>query len=126
LTVSLLLDTHVVLWWLSDDSTLAEDIKKRLDIEPDVYVSSATVWEVAIKQAIGKLIEPADLPERIRDSGFRQLPITAEHAIEAGRLPLIHRDPFDRMLVAQARRENLTVVTRDAEIQKYDVAVLAV
>jgi PIN domain nuclease of toxin-antitoxin system len=126
LTVSLLLDTHVVLWWLSDDPTLAEDIKKRLDIEPDVYVSSATVWEVAIKQAIGKLIEPADLPERIRDSGFRQLPITAEHAIEAGRLPLIHRDPFDRMLVAQARRENLTMVTRDAEIQKYDVAVLAV
>jgi PIN domain nuclease of toxin-antitoxin system len=124
--VSLLLDTHVVLWWLTDDPTLAADVKDRLDHEPDVYVSPATIWEVAIKQSIGKLDQPADLAERIRDSGFRHLNITAEHGIVAGRLPLIHRDPFDRMLVAQARVENLTLATRDADIQKYDVAVLAV
>jgi PIN domain nuclease of toxin-antitoxin system len=123
--VTLLLDTHVVLWWLTDDRTLSDDIKDRLDHEPDVYVSSATIWEVAVKQAIGKIKEPADLPERIRGSGFRQLPITFEHAIAAGRLPLIHRDPFDRMLVAQARVEDLTLVTRDAEVQKYEVSVLA-
>jgi PIN domain nuclease of toxin-antitoxin system len=122
--VSLLLDTHVVLWWLTDDPTLSDDIKAQLDHEPDVYISPATVWEVAIKQASGKLVEPADLPERVRDSGFRELPITSEHAIVAGRLPSIHRDPFDRMLVAQAQCERLVLVTRDSDIQRYDVAVL--
>jgi PIN domain nuclease of toxin-antitoxin system len=90
-----------------------------------VRVSSATIWEVAIKQSIGKLRQPADLPERIRDSGFRALPITVEHGIAAGRLPMIHHDPFDRMLIAQARLEGLTIVTRDADIQKYDVDVFA-
>jgi PIN domain nuclease of toxin-antitoxin system len=124
--MSLLLDTHVVLWWLTDDPTLAAEIKDRLDHEPDVYVSPATIWEVAIKQSIGKIDKPADLAEHIRDSGFRHLNITAEHAIAAGRLPLIHKDPFDRMLVAQARAEHLTLVTRDAEIPKYAVDTLPV
>jgi PIN domain nuclease of toxin-antitoxin system len=120
----LLLDTHVVLWWLTDDPTLTEDIKTMLDHEPGIYVSPATVWEVAIKQAVGKLLEPADLPERVRDSGFIELPIKFEHAIVAGRLPMIHRDPFDRMLVAQARCEDLMLVTRDTDIQQYDVSIL--
>lgn len=124
--MSLLLDTHVVLWWLADDPTLSEDVKSRLDVEPDVYVSSATVWEIAIKQAIGKISQPADLPDVIRGSGFRELLISFEHAIAAGRLPLLHRDPFDRMLVAQANCENLTLATRDANCQKYEVDVLAV
>jgi PIN domain nuclease of toxin-antitoxin system len=87
-------------------------------------VSAATIWEVAIKQAAGKLPEPTGLPERIRDSGFAALSISFEHAIAAGRLPLIHRDPFDRMLVAQAQCEDLTLVTRDSHCQKYNVAVL--
>ncbi|WP_040838761.1 type II toxin-antitoxin system VapC family toxin [Nocardia brevicatena] len=124
--MSLLLDTHVVLWWLNDDSTLPEDLKDRLDHDPDVYVSAVTLWEVAIKQATGKLIGPDDLPERIRDSGFIALPVNHDHAITAGRLPPIHRDPFDRMLVAQAQREDLTLVTRDPHCQKYEVAILAV
>jgi PIN domain nuclease of toxin-antitoxin system len=122
--VSLLLDTHVVLWWLADDPSLSAEIKDRLDHEPDIYVSSATVWEVTVKQAIGKLKEPADLPERIRNSGFRDLPVGSEHAIAAGRLPMIHRDPIDRMLIAQARCEDLTLVTRDSRCQQYEVAVL--
>jgi PIN domain nuclease of toxin-antitoxin system len=121
--MSLLLDTHVVLWWLADAPSLSDEIKARLDHEPDVYVSAVTVWEVAIKQAIGKL-EPADLPEQILGSGFRELPVGSEHAIAAGRLPLIHRDPIDRMLVAQARCEDLTLVTRDSRCRQYDVAVL--
>ena len=122
--MSLLLDTHVVLWWLADDPALSEEIKDRLDHEPDVHVSSVTIWEVAIKQALGKLRAPADLPDRIRGSGFRELPISFEHARAAGSLPPVHRDPFDRMLVAQASCESLTLVTRDRWCREYDVAVL--
>lgn len=124
--MSLLLDTHVIIWWLTDDSTLADNVKERLDHEPDVYVSAATLWEVAIKQAIGKLPETALLAERILDCGFTPLPVNAEHALAAGQLPLIHRDPFDRMLVAQAQCEELTLVTRDENCAKYDVTVLQV
>jgi PIN domain nuclease of toxin-antitoxin system len=122
--VSLLADTHVVLWWLADDPTLSDEVKDRLDHEPDAYVSAATVWEVAIKQALGKLPGPPGLPQLIRDCGLRPLPVNAEHAITASRLPLIHRDPFDRMLVAQAQCEDLTFVTRDENCLKYDIAVL--
>ena len=124
--MGLLLDTHVVLWWLADDPALSDEVKDRLDHEPDVYVSAATIWEVAIKQAIGKLPEPAGLPELVRDSGFIELPIRSQHAITAARLPLIHRDPFDRMLVAQAREEDLALVTRNAMCQQYEVAILPV
>ncbi len=119
-----LVDTQVVLWWLADDPALADDIKDLLDAEPDAYISAATLWEISIKQSLGKL-GPADLPERVRDAGFRELPITTAHAIAAGRLPPIHRDPFDRMLVAQARCEDLTLVTRDEHIHKYDVTLLS-
>lgn len=122
--MSLLLDTHVVLWWLTDDPELSDEIKSRLDHEQDVHVSAATIWEVTIKQALSKITGPADLPERIFDSGFRELPVGFSHAMTAGRLPLIHRDPFDRMLVAQAQCEGLTLVTRDHHCQQYDVAIL--
>ena len=114
----------MVLWWLADDPALAGYNKDRLDHAPDVYVSAATIWEVAIKQTLGKLPEPAGLPERIQESGFTLLPISFEHAITAGRLPMIHRDPFDRMLVAQAQCEDLTLVTRDDNCRKYKVAIL--
>ncbi|MET8654875.1 MULTISPECIES: type II toxin-antitoxin system VapC family toxin [Nocardia] len=124
--MSLLLDTHVVLWWLTGDPALSSDIVDRIDHDMDVYLSAAILWEVAIKQATGKLAGPGDLPERIRDSGFLALPISHEHAIVAGRLPPLHRDPFDRMLVAQAQCEGLTFATRDPYCQKYDVAILAV
>jgi len=124
--VSLLLDTHVILWWLSDDAALSDEVKARLDEEPDVCVSPASIWEVTIKQSIGKLSEPANLAEEIRDSGFREVPITVEHAIVAGRLPPIHRDPFDRMLVAQAKCEGLTLASRDTHIRQYQVDLLPV
>lgn len=116
----LLLDTHVVLWWLADDATLAEDLKVMIDEEVYVYVSVVTVWEVAIKQRMGKISAPADLPEQIRDSELQQLLVTFDDAIAAGRLPSIHRDPFDRMLIAQAQSHGLTLVTRDQQIIKYD------
>jgi PIN domain nuclease of toxin-antitoxin system len=124
--VSLLLDTHVILWWLIDDPALPEELKARLDDEPDVHVSPASIWEVAIKQSIGKITGPDDLIEQMAASDFRPLPITFTHAAAAGRLPPIHGDPFDRMLIAQALCENLTLVTHDALIQKYDVDLLRV
>lgn len=120
----LLLDTHVVLWWLADDPALSDELKETIDEEVDVFVSSATVWEVAIKQQLGKITAPVDLPERIRDSELPNLSITSDHAIAAARLPLIHRDPFDRMLVAQAQSEGLTLVTRDKALRDYHVALL--
>jgi PIN domain nuclease of toxin-antitoxin system len=119
-----LLDTHVVIWWLADDPRLQGDVATLIDEEVDVMVSAATVWEVAIKQRAGKIEAPHDLPEQIRDCELSHLPISSHHAIEAARLPSIHRDPFDRMLVAQARHHGLTLVTRDEHIQKYDVSVL--
>jgi PIN domain nuclease of toxin-antitoxin system len=122
----LLLDTHVVLWWLTDDPTLSDALKETIDEEVDVFVSAVTVWEVAIKQQLGKITAPADLPETIRDSELRNLPVTSDHAVTAGRLPLLHRDPFDRMLVAQAVTEGLTLVTRDKALDAYDVPTVPV
>jgi PIN domain nuclease of toxin-antitoxin system len=123
--VRLLLDTHVLIWWMTNDPELSSEARDKLDHEPDVFLSAAVVWELAIKQAAGKLYSRVELAERVRDFGFRDLPITAAHAAEAGRLPMIHRDPVDRMLVAQARCERLTIVTQDRMIQKYDVPVLS-
>jgi PIN domain nuclease of toxin-antitoxin system len=124
--VSLLLDTHVVLWWLVDDAGLSDELKMRLDDDPDVWVSAVTIWEVAIKRSIGKLGGPPNLLEEIAASGFRQLPITFAHAAAVGRLPRIHCDPFDRMLIAQARCEGLTLVTRDPWIHQYEVDLMGV
>lgn len=91
-----------------------------------MYVSAATVWEIEIKRALGRLRAPDDIAARVDDSGYERLTITFEHAAEAGRLPRHHGDPFDRMLVAQARLEGLTLVTADESIRRYDVPVLDV
>lgn len=126
MTRGILLDTHVALWWLTANPKLRDEVRTMIDERPDVCISPVTVWEFAIKQAVGKLPEPADLPGRVQQHGFTEIPITFEHAAAVGRLPPIHRDPFDRMLVAQAQCEELTLVTGDPHIQKYDVPVLAV
>lgn len=120
----LLLDTHVILWWLNASEELPGEMRDLLATEPAVYLSAVSPWEIAIKQSVGKLSGPADLAERARDSQFTPLPITAGHGVRAGRLPQHHRDPFDRMLVAQAQMEELTIVTRDKWIHYYDVPVL--
>jgi PIN domain nuclease of toxin-antitoxin system len=124
--VTLLLDTHVALWAIAGEPTLPAEFLDRLRHDPDIYLSPVTVWEIALKQSLGRLHGPADLPGRVHDMGFRELPITSEHAMLAGRLPLHHRDPFDRMLVAQATIEGLTLVTRDADVRRYDVKILGV
>ncbi|WP_228926085.1 type II toxin-antitoxin system VapC family toxin [Streptomyces sp. DH7] len=122
----LLLDTHVVLWWLADSDELSDQAKELLDTEPSVHLSAVSAWEIAIKQSLGKLDGPDDLAERVRDSQFTTLPITAGHGVRACRLPPLHRDPFDRILVAQAQIEGMTVLTRDQWIPRYDVAVMPV
>ena len=122
----LLLDTHVILWWLMDDDTLSADTKELIDTETDVFISAASVWEIAIKQALGKLIVSSDLIDVIDRSGLGELPIRSRHAVEAGSLPPLHRDPFDRMLVAQARCEDLTLLTRDSQVLRYDVTARTV
>ncbi|TDC53673.1 type II toxin-antitoxin system VapC family toxin [Micromonospora sp. KC207] len=124
--MTLLLDTHVALWAITGDATLGTEFLDQLRHEPDIFLSPVTLWEITIKQSAGKLAGPPDLAERVRDMGFRELPVTHAHAIAAGRLPPHHRDPFDRMLVAQAITESLTLATRDASIALYDVDVLKV
>ncbi|MGY4909203.1 type II toxin-antitoxin system VapC family toxin [Micromonospora aurantiaca (nom. illeg.)] len=124
--MTLLLDTHVALWAITGDATLGVEFLDRLRHDPDVFLSPVSLWEITVKQQAGKLSGPPDLAERVRDMGFRELPVTHDHAITAGRLPPHHRDPFDRMLVAQAITENLTLATRDASIPLYEVDVLKV
>ena len=120
----LLLDTHVLLWWLADDRKLAKPAREIIaNANNEVHVSSASVWEVAIKAALGRLeIELDDLEEAIVQNGFRQLPIGFRHALTAGRLPSVHRDPFDRMLVAQASVEELRVVSHDRVFERYGLS----
>jgi PIN domain nuclease of toxin-antitoxin system len=122
----LLLDTHVLLWSLADPDELRADARSALvDPANDVCVSAASTWEIAIKGARGKLRIPDDLSSRIAILRFSELPVTIAHSVEAGALPDHHRDPFDRMLVAQARAEGLTIVTRDRVLTLYDVETLA-
>ena len=123
----LLLDTHVLLWALDDDEGMDTAARDAIvDPRNDVFVSAASIWEISIKRSLGKLQAPDQLVSAVGESGFRELPVTFVHADQAGSLPPLHRDPFDRMLVAQAQVEGLTVVTRDSVIAKYGVRTLAV
>ncbi len=125
--MNLLLDTHTFLWWLADDPKLGKRARQAIaDGSALVHVSAATLWEIAIKQALGKLeVESADLAAEIPANGFVELPITGSHALRAGALPRHHDDPFDRMLVAQALDEGLTLVTRDPALEAYELSTLA-
>ena len=121
----LLLDTHAFLSWNADDSALGEIARDAIaEGNNIVFVSAATAWEIATKRKSGKLDAPGDIAEWIQKNGFTDLAIDVEHAILSAELPRHHRDPFDRLLVAQASIEGLTLVTSDAEIVKYDVQTL--
>jgi PIN domain nuclease of toxin-antitoxin system len=123
--VRLLLDTHALLWAVSDPDELTERARDVLrDGRNNVLVSAASVWEIAIKRALGKLTAPDDLGPVLAAASFSPLPISLEHASLAGSLPPHHRDPFDRMLIAQAQLESLTIVTRDARFARYGVPLL--
>ena len=121
-----LLDTHVLLWWLDDPELLSEPARSAI-IEPDnrAIVSVASVWEIAIKTALGKLEAPDDLEDMIEDAGFELMSITYPHAWTVKNLPLEqHKDPFDRLLVAQAKVEGLTLITRDVHLGTYGVQLI--
>jgi PIN domain nuclease of toxin-antitoxin system len=124
--VKLLLDSHVVLWWQGADKRLGKAIVAAIAEAPEVYVSAATAWEIGLKVALGKLRIPEPIEDAVHEAGFRELPVTFEHTRAAIALPAHHKDPFDRMLIAQAQREGLTIVTHDEAILRYDVAILRV
>jgi PIN domain nuclease of toxin-antitoxin system len=122
----LLLDTHVLLWALEDSPELGERTRRAItDPRNQVFVSAVSVREIAIKRALGKVQAPDDLLAAVEETGFTELGITLFHAEQAGNLPPHHRDPFDRMLVAQAQAVGLTIVTRDANIPIYGAPTLS-
>ena len=123
--MNLLLDTHILLWWLSDPEKLTPEVRSLIrDGNNTVYVSSVVAWEIAIKKSLGKLKAPDNLGEIIREENFTPLNITVSHALNITSLENHHADPFDRMLVSQAQIESLTIVTRDANISKYPVTMI--
>lgn len=123
--MNLLLDTHALLWWLDDHPSMSKKAKVSIsDGMNSVFVSAAVIWEIEIKKALGKLRIPSDFREVLSHQFFEMLPVTVEHAYEVGSLPSFHRDPFDRMVIAQARVEGFTVVTRDTVFRRYGIPIL--
>ncbi len=122
----LLLDTHAFIWWVTDVARLTEAARSAIaDSGNDVFVSAITGWEVTVKRAKGTMTAPDNLSAMVEEKRFTHLPLTFHHAEQAGKLPMHHRDPFDRFLIAQAQAEGLILVTRDHHIPRYDVATMA-
>jgi PIN domain nuclease of toxin-antitoxin system len=125
-----LLDTHAFLWWASERGARLSDHARELlsDGATDAAFSIASVWEIAIKVGAGRMALPDDVeryvPDRLRHHGFALMSIEPAHAYRAGALPTIHRDPFDRMLIAQAQIEGLPILTADPAISRYDVETI--
>jgi PIN domain nuclease of toxin-antitoxin system len=122
--VKLLLDTHVLLWWLADSAQLSAKGRSAITRASACYVSAASAWEIAIKKALGKLAAPDDLPKALETNRFEPLSISVAHALIAGDLPRHHEDPFDRLLLAQAQVEDLTLLTHDTRLKRYGVPLL--
>ena len=121
----LLLDTCVVLWWLSSPGKINKDTRAAIAApESDVFVSAAAIWEMSIKRALGRLTMPDNILEVLAQQRMETLPITAAHAVEVYSLEAIHQDPFDRMQIAQARCEDMVLVTRDERIRQYRIQTL--
>jgi PIN domain nuclease of toxin-antitoxin system len=123
--VRILLDTHVLLWWLDDRPNLGREARALVAAsQSDVLVSAVSVAEIAVKSAIGKLTIPDDLAEQIEAQSFDELPLEIAHVTELRTLPLHHRDPFDRLLIAQARVEGIAILTGDEAFAKYGVEIV--
>ncbi len=117
----LLLDTHAFVFW--DNGTLPAAVTKQIKAADEIFVSAVSAWEIAIKSALGKIDVKSALEPAIAEYGFNELPISIRHADQTRTLPAHHRDPFDRLLIAQARVEELVIVTRDPVFAKYDVRI---
>jgi len=123
--VRLLLDTHAFLWWLDESPVLGATARAAIrDPENDILISIAALWELIIKRALGKLSFPADPEDVIYNEEFKVLPITFAHLRCLGTLPLLHRDPFDRMLIAQSQAEGIPIATADGRFAAYGVATI--
>jgi PIN domain nuclease of toxin-antitoxin system len=120
--LKLLLDTHAFIWW--DDGKLPQPVVRRIQRADQVLVSAVTAWEISIKASLGKLIARASVADALEDYGFLELPVRAIHTDALRALPPLHRDPFDRMLVAQASVENLAIVSRDGTLSAYKIPVV--
>lgn len=120
----LLLDTHVAIWWLAGDRRLSKATRVAIEGASQAFLSAVSLWEIFIKQDTGRLDLPIGFVDALRDD-FVELSLTFDHALAGRALPLLHRDPFDRMLVAQAKIEGLTIVTSDRMLSEYGVPVLA-
>ena len=120
----LLVDSNVALWWLAEDPLLGPDCTQRIQAADEVYFSAVTLWELGIKRAIGKISFPDGLVAELEAGGFVELAISAAHAERAPGLPAHHRDPFDRMLIAQAQLESLALVTADRTFRLYDLELI--
>lgn len=122
---NILIDTHVLLWWLSDNASLGKKSRNIIsDERNDIYVSAVSTWEISIKKNKGLLKAPDNIDAIVEDEGFSKLPISLFHGEQAGNLPNIHRDPFDRMLIAQAQAEGLELMTTDKVIPEYGLRVI--
>jgi PIN domain nuclease of toxin-antitoxin system len=123
--MKLLLDTHILIWWLSQDRRLSQ-LETDIITDPDnfIFISAASAWEIAVKRMIGKLEAPDDLPAALAANNFFELPITIDHSQKLYQLPLHHNDPFDRIMVAQAISEDLTFMTRDTKIALYKIKTI--
>ena len=123
--MNLLIDTHVLLWWLDDNPSLSKKARTVIsDGKNPVFVSAVVIWEIRVKEALGKLKIPGNFREVLENQPFEMLDITAEHAHAIGELPSHHRDPFDRMLIAQAKVEGLILVTHDMNLKKYKIPII--
>jgi PIN domain nuclease of toxin-antitoxin system len=120
----LLLDTHVVLWWRTDSPKLGREARQAITTAEMVWVSAVSGWEVAIKQGLGKLRMAGSFGDVVSAGDFSELPLTLRHAERLTGLRAHHADPFDRMLIAQALVENLTLVTNDRQFSRYEVPIV--
>jgi PIN domain nuclease of toxin-antitoxin system len=120
-----LIDTHILLWWLDDPVLVGKKARRIIeDGSSNIYVSIASVWEIVLKKSLGKLDIPDDLSDVIEANRFIVLPIELDHVLFLGKLPHIHRDPFDRIIIAQAQKEHLAIMTMDEQIKKYPVEII--
>lgn len=123
--MNLLLDTHILLWWLDNNEKLPEKYLKVISNSNNIcFISSATIWEISIKSALGKLEIPDNFTDILQDEGFSELPVSWKHAAMVRQLPFHHKDPFDRLIIAQTIVEDFTLLTVDKIIPQYGIKIL--